>query len=171
MKAATVYDGISKNLIWKLKLAGARAAAHIMAERLAPLVERTTETIIVPVPTATGRARQRGYDQARLLARELARGARLPYRDCLARHGQTHQHGLPRRERLAQLAGTFRVTRRQAVPGAHIILVDDVVTTGATLEAAAAVLRAGGAARIDAVTFAQPNPSGSYPLQHQNNTD
>jgi competence protein ComFC len=164
VRVGTVYEGGAKDLIWKLKLAGARSAARIMAETLAPRVQQAAKPlnqnaqapIIVPVPTATGRARQRGYDQARLLARELARQTRLPYRDCLARQGQLHQHGLTRRQRLSQLNGAFRVTRPQIIKKGNIILVDDVVTTGATLEAAASVLKAAGARQIDAVIFAQP---------------
>ena len=110
----------------------------------------------MPVPTATGRARQRGYDQAKLLAHELSGQIRLPYLDCLVRSGQTHQHGLSRHDSLTQLKSAYRVKRSNRVTGAHIILVDDVVTTGATLEAAAAVLQATGASRVDAVVFAQP---------------
>jgi ComF family protein len=156
VRPGTAYAGTAKHLIWKLKLSGARAAARIMARRLAPLVKSSNVTIIIPVPTATSRARRRGYDQAKLLARELAAQTRLPYRDYLARRGQTHQHGLARRQRLAQLSAAFRVTRPQAVMGSHVILVDDVVTTGATLEAAAAALQTAGAVRIDAIVFAQP---------------
>jgi ComF family protein len=157
LPVATIYDSHAKALIWQLKLAGTRAAVRIMAARMAPLVKAdTTNLLIVPVPTATSRARQRGYDQAKLLARELAWQARLPYRDCLARHGQTHQHGLSRQERLGQLSAAFRVKRPESIKGANILLVDDVVTTGATLEAAANSLQAAGATRIEAVVFARP---------------
>ncbi len=156
VKVGTAYGDSAKNLIWKLKLSGARAAARIMACQLAPMVKPENLAIIMPVPTATGRARRRGYDQAKLLARELARQTRLPYRDGLARLGQTHQHGLDRRQRLAQLTSAFRVTRPGTVKGRRVILVDDVVTTGSTLEAAAAIVLAAGAVRVDAVVFAQP---------------
>jgi ComF family protein len=164
VRAATVYGSVAKQLIWKLKLAGAQTAARIMAKRMTNLVDITTRAIIVPVPTATGRVRQRGYDQARLLARELSRQTRLPYYDCLARSGQTHQHGLSRHERLTQLAVAFRVKRPGIVRRFRVILVDDVTTTGATLEAAATVLYAAGAAQIDAVVFAQPEVENSQSL-------
>jgi ComF family protein len=155
---AAVYGAVAKSLIWKLKLAGAQSAARVMVQRMAELLQTNPRVgaIIVPVPTATSRVRQRGYDQAKLLARELSKQTRLPYYNCLARLGQTHQHGLSRRERLAQLETAFRIKRPGLVRDAHIILVDDVVTTGATLEAAAAKLRVAGAARIDAVVFARP---------------
>jgi ComF family protein len=124
-----------------------------MAARLRPLLPTGRDVVIVPVPTATSRVRQRGYDQAKLLARALSRQARLPYLDCLARTGQAHQHGASRSQRLRQLTAAFRVRRQRAVRGSHIVLIDDVVTTGATLEAAAAVLHAAGATRVEAVVF------------------
>lgn len=153
VRTATVYDGHAKDLIWKLKLGGARAAGRIMAERLVPLTG-LSDAIIVPVPTATRRVRQRGYDQAKLLASELSRLTGLANHDCLARQGQSHQHGLSRHQRLGRLAGSFRVVKPQLVEGRNVILVDDVVTTGATLEAAAEALTACGAAWIAATAFA-----------------
>jgi ComF family protein len=157
VRVAAVYKGSAKQLIWRLKLAGARAAAHTMVKHMAFMIKQDVQRpLIIPVPTATSRARQRGYDQAKLLARELARQTRLPYLDCMSRTGQTHQHGLPRHTRLAQLNAAFRVRRPKAIAGADILLVDDVLTTGATLEAAAATLRAAGANRIEAVVFARP---------------
>ena len=157
VRIATAYEATAKTLIWKLKLAGAQSAAGIMAKCMAVLLNNVAPaTVIVPVPTATSRVRQRGYDQASLLARALSRQTRLPYYNCLARDGQTHQHGLPRHQRLKQLTAAFRVSRGGISKATPIILVDDVVTTGATLEAAASVLRAAGAKRVDAVVFARP---------------
>jgi predicted amidophosphoribosyltransferase len=74
----------------------------------------------------------------------------------LARQGQAHQVGASREQRKQQLATAFRVTKPQHVAGARLLLIDDVVTTGATLEAAAAALRAVGARHIEALVFAQP---------------
>ena len=67
----------------------------------------------------------------------IGRQAHLPWLDCLARSGQAHQVGADREQRRPQLQTAFRVSQQRFVRGAHIILVDDVVTTGATLEAAA----------------------------------
>jgi len=173
VKAAAAYSGTAKDLIWKLKSGGAQAAASVMASRMVLQLERRNnplitsvfaatmrpgqghKVLIVPVPTATSRVRARGYDQARLLARQLAHQTGLPYAGCLARLGQTHQVGAGRQQRLEQLGRSFYVKRHYLVKNAHIILVDDVITTGASLETAARVLKTAGAARVEALTFAQ----------------
>ncbi|HVV25549.1 MAG TPA: ComF family protein [Candidatus Saccharimonadales bacterium] len=158
---AAPYDSFAKDLIWQLKFHGAQAAAVVMAEHLAPLLSDLYDSptgkaaVLVPVPTATGRARSRGYDQAKLLARELSRRTALPYADCLRRSGQTHQVGASRTQRLAQLQGAFRLKNSSVRPGRSIILVDDVLTTGATLEAAAAILHQAGFPDVQAAVFAQ----------------
>lgn len=161
LRSAVIYQGLAKKLIWRIKASGAQAAAAVMAARMAPLLERHERTVLVSVPTATSRVRQRGYDQTRLIARQLARQAGLPWLDCLRRSGQAHQVGAGRQQRRQQLQTAFRVSQQRFVRGAHIMLVDDVVTTGATLEAAAHVLLEAGATRIEAVTFAQTKkPTG-----------
>lgn len=153
---ATIYEAVAKEIVWKLKFAGAQEAAKVMATRMVPLLEVPLTAVFVPVPTATSRVRRRGYDQAALLARELARQTKRPAAPCLVRTGQQHQVGARRQQRLRQLATAFRAKNSSTVRDGHVILVDDVVTTGATLEAAAAVIMAAGAKRVDAVVFAQP---------------
>ncbi len=157
VRAATDYESIAQNLVWKLKFAGAQAATRQMTHCMLPLVAAMArpDTLLVPVPTATSRVRQRGYDQAKLLARELSRYASLPHGNCLARLGQSHQVGASRQQRLQQLTGAFHVAKPHLIYDAHVILIDDVLTTGATLEAAAQVLKQAGARRIDAAVFAQ----------------
>lgn len=161
VRTATPYKGIAKDVLWKLKSGGAQAAAREMASLLLPFIPRSPyspggpDVLVVHLPTATTRIRQRGYDQARLLARALAKQARLPYADVLARSGQAHQVGATRAERLIQLSDAFRVSSAWQVRGAHIILVDDVLTTGASFEAATKVLKAAGAAQVDAIAFAR----------------
>jgi ComF family protein len=107
---------------------------------------------VLPVPLARERLRERGYNQAWELARRLARAHGLAARaDILFRVRETgHQLGLPRTARRANLRGAFVVTPRHAawVRGARLALVDDVLTTGATAEAAARALRAAGAAEV-----------------------
>jgi ComF family protein len=154
--ARTPYAGVAKELVSGLKFSGTRTAAKVMAACMLPLLPADTSgALIVPVPTAASRVRGRGYDQAKLLARELSRQTGLPYLDCLARDGQTRQVGTSRRQRQLQLQGAFRVKRSGETKGADIMLVDDVSTTGATLEAAAAALDTEGAGRVSAAVFAQ----------------
>lgn len=158
VRAATVYRGLAKDMVWKFKFGHAQAAAREMAVLMQPLyaAEPRGSLLIVPVPTATTRVRQRGFDQARLLARALARQLGQPYAAVLSRQGQAHQVGSGRQQRLRQLAGVFRVRRMKLVGHAQaILLVDDVVTTGATLEEAAHCLQAAGAKQIRAAVFAQ----------------
>lgn len=153
--SVTSYKSTAKELLWKLKSSGAQEAAKIMAECMVRILPKDRESLIVPVPTASNRVRQRGYDQAKLIARQIARKARLPYLNCLVRSGYAHQVGAGREQRLRQLETAFRVKNLRNIQDANIVLVDDVVTTGASLEIAAKVLKEAGANDISAITFAQ----------------
>jgi len=155
VRAATGYDGVAKDLVWRLKFDGMVAAAAEMARCLAPLMPAGPDVLLVPLPTATSRVRQRGYDQAGLLVRELSRLTGLPHATCLRRLGQHHQVGAGRQQRLAQLKDAYRPINAKLIAGKHIILVDDVLTTGASLEAAATTLKTAGARRITGLVFAQ----------------
>lgn len=155
VQSGTAYSGIAKELVWKMKFSGAQTASRRMAERLLPLLNGGSKPLVIPVPTATNRVRGRGYDQAKLLAREISRQGRLSYLDCLVRNGRTHQVGASRQQRLSQLKSAFRVSNLEKFHNADVLLVDDVLTTGATLEAAATILAIHGAARISAIVFAQ----------------
>jgi ComF family protein len=154
VRAVTVYDFIAKDVVWLLKFRGAQAAASEMAALMA-VFDFDENALFVHIPTATTRVRQRGYDQARLIARELSRATGIVSLSLLTRMGQHHQVGASRERRVTQLKTAFRVTNPDAVKDADIILIDDVLTTGATLEAAAKTLKTAGAKRVDALVFAQ----------------
>jgi ComF family protein len=153
---ATPYRGAAKALVHRLKFERTQAAANEIAGLVAPLLrDMPRDAMLVHLPTATSRVRARGYDQARLLARELSKRSGLSRQMLLARVGQVRQVGAGRTARLQQLQYAFRPVRPGAITGRHVVLVDDVLTTGATLEVAARVLRRAGAAQVSAVVFAQ----------------
>ncbi|WP_165819275.1 ComF family protein [Tamilnaduibacter salinus] len=130
--------------------------ARLFAERLRD-AGRTPPQALIPVPMAPSRERRRGFNQAEEIAIWMSRQLNIPvYRQSLTRanHTQT-QSGLSRRERLANLKGAYRV--RGPVPS-HVALVDDVMTTGATVRAASRILREHGAATIEVWVLARtPN--------------
>lgn len=153
---ASEYDGIAKILIHKLKFERAMAAAEEIAELIkGGLPYLPPETIITFAPTATNRRRMRGYDQSELIAKRLAKLLGCPFKPLLLRQGQTRQVGANRIKRKEQLISAFRAYNLTSIKGSSILLVDDIVTTGATLEAAAQVLKQAKAKHITAAVFAQ----------------
>lgn len=155
VRAVTPYRGTAKLLVHSLKFARAKAAATVIGDILAkrfpsPLLDY----IVIPIPTATSRVRLRGYDQSVLIARACAHNLRLPFYTALARLGHTRQVGANRTARRTQLRQAFMVRAPRAVRGKRVILIDDVMTTGASIEAAARALVQAGAASIDVYVFA-----------------
>jgi len=154
--SAAPYDGTVRHLVAALKF-GSRlgladdAAAMIAGRAPAGLLVGT----IVPVPAAPLRRRKRGFDTAEAIATRLAKRCGLPLAPCLVRAESRRQVGRRRAERLADPP---RVSAVSHVPD-EAVLVDDVMTTGATLGACAEALRSGGATRVVAVTLAASRPS------------
>lgn len=151
---ASHYEGAVKELIGLLKYRHTGAAAGVLGELMRPLVGSRSD-IIMPVPASTRRIRQRGYNQAVLLAKAMARLSGHLYLDGLGRLGHTRQVGTDRRQRLSQLHGQIYSRQEGRIVGASITLVDDVVTTGATLSECARVLKAAGARHVEAVVAAK----------------
>ncbi len=148
--AAGMYAGPLRRAIHRLKYEDERALAvelgALVASRVAAdLAAGTVLDVVVPVVLHAERARQRGYDQARLLAAEVAQRCALPLRAPLRRIRHVRpQIELDRAARAENLRGAF-VAEAGALRGLRVALVDDVTTTGATLGAAAAAVRAAGA--------------------------
>jgi predicted amidophosphoribosyltransferase len=134
----------------RLKYRNARAVLPALANAIAALVDPATVDVVTWAPTSAARRRERGFDQARLLARAVARRLHRPCRSLLTRQPGPAQTGRPRRDRLA--GPTFTIARN---PPCRVLVVDDVVTTGATLIAAARVLKAAGAREVKGAAAAR----------------
>ena len=144
------HEGVPRSLVSALKFRRLLPVAGVMAERIQWLCPaHMLSGAIVPVPPAPPRLRRRGFDPAGELAAALAERLGTPLEPCLARRGGDHQVGRRRAARLGSPPRIFPIG--QAPPS--VLLVDDVLTTGATLSSAAQALRAAGAKRIVAVTF------------------
>ncbi|MFT4241698.1 MAG: ComF family protein [Acidovorax sp.] len=126
--------------------------------RSAPWVEPALDAAdrVLPVPLSMERLRERGYNQAALLARHLA-GAKADTQSLLRLHATEAQSSLPRAQRLRNLRHAFALepARATALRGQRLVLVDDVMTTGATLHAATQALREAGAGHVTALVFAR----------------
>jgi ComF family protein len=136
----------------RLDYLGRHLAAALAAE-LGPRIEGLAAIDrVVPVPLHWRRRLTRGYNQAERIARPLAALLDLPFDPLLIRGRATPpQSLLSRTQRLANLRRAFRVRRSREIRGLHLLLVDDVATTGATLDAAAAALKRAGAAAVTAL--------------------
>ena len=146
------HDGVARALVGALKFRRLLPVAVVMAERMHWLVPgHLLGGAVVPVPPAPPRLRRRGFDPAGELAAALAARLDAPLGPCLARHGSGHQVGRRRAERIGHPPRIEAITKSPR----SVLLVDDVLTTGATLTACAQALRAAGAARVVAVTFAR----------------
>lgn len=158
-------------IVHALKYLGWHAVAPELALRMSRLTwprdvvdERCA---LIPVPLSSKRLRERGYNQSELLARPLGQLWRLPLlADALERTRYTQtQTRLTPGERLRNVSGAFRVcpSARKQLRGGHVVLVDDVVTTAATLNACAAALCDGGARIVSFVTFGRAPAIGDRP--------
>jgi len=156
----TNHESLARDLLHNFKFEQNRAAADSISRLMLETnrnysSEDGLDYLVVPIPTATKRVRERGFDHSALLAKKIAQELRLEYRSVLARLGQTRQVGAKRSDRLKQMDSKFRVKRSASVLGRKILLIDDVVTTGSTLNAVSKTLHKAGATQVDALVFAK----------------
>jgi ComF family protein len=158
-RAVALHDGDAKGFVHRLKYSDrldlARPMGRMMAAACAEVLDGAD--LLVPVPLHWTRHLWRRFNQSALLAEEVSQACGVPVAtDVVKRKKRTQpQIGMTRAQRIANLQGAFAVPpeARPTVEGRHCVLVDDVHTTGATLNACAHVLRRAGARQIDVVTF------------------
>lgn len=169
-RAAVLHEGPARKLAHGLKYADRGDLAPIMAMWMARAGRELIDVCdaIVPVPLHRGRLFLRRYNQSAELARALARltGRPLVSGALVRRRATRPQVGLGKGARLDNVAGAFTIDARRsdAIAGRHVLLIDDVLTTGATVNAAARVLRRGGATGVDVLTFARVASEGAESL-------
>jgi len=160
------YDGGLRELVHLLKYNGVRPAAEVLGRMLAEAIARlepafaTDSVLVIPVPLFRGKGRQRGFNQAELIAKAALKklaSKRFELRsDLLERTRDTRsQIGLTNHQRRENLRGAFAVGRAAEVAGCDVLLVDDVYTTGTTVSECAKVLRRAGARQVWVATVAR----------------
>jgi len=161
------YSPRMSRAILLLKYGNVTPLGAWFARRLAGLVASQPQGFaadaVVPVPLDRGRLRERGYNQAELIARPLARLLGIPFRSYLLvrTRPRPNKLRLTRRERWETVRGAYATQKTAQVDKLRVILVDDVFTTGATLDACSRALKAAGAARVVGLTVARALPLSS----------
>jgi ComF family protein len=157
IRSVFLFEGSVRESIHALKYRGGRDVALPLGMRMADVwTERQlTSDLLVPVPLHVVREAKRGYNQSALLARELARRVGIPLEECLLFriHSTASQAKLERHMRWPNVRDAFSCPADSDLSGMSVTLVDDVATTGATLEACAVALLAQGARRVNAFTL------------------
>lgn len=156
-----------KKAIWLLKYRNKKKLAEIFAEllhnsllpELAELkqMKNFSNPILIPIPTSAKRFRERGYNQAELIAHELARLGNFELNIEIllkSRHTESQVKTTSKNERLKNLRGSFTVKNTSTIYGRNVILIDDVITTGATISEARNVLKKAGAKHILSIVVA-----------------
>ncbi len=151
------YAAAGRELVARLKYRNARSSLPFLADGMARLVDPRAVDVVTWAPTTAVRRRQRGFDHAELLAKAVARRLRKPVRRLLRRLPGPAQTGRAVEERRRGPPMVAARARRRSVP-ARVLVVDDVVTTGATAGAAARALRQAGAAEVWVVAAARTLP-------------
>jgi competence protein ComFC len=156
-----VYDDALSRAVVLLKYEGVKRLGGWFAAQLAEMVLRGGDDwrvgLVVPVPLHVDRLRERGYNQAELIARPLAQRLGLEFSPCLLVRTRPRppQLVLSRSQRWSSVRGAYATRSQAAVDNLRILLVDDVLTTGATLDACSRALRKAGAAAVLGLTVAR----------------
>ena len=164
-RAAVMFEPVARRLVHQLKYHDVPGVAQLMAGLMTPAIADLTDEAdcLVPVPLHRRRLAARRFNQAALLADHLGPQVGLPVvRYAVQRIRPTEQQtGLSREERASNLHNAFAVKDREAIVGQRVVLVDDVLTTGATADALAWTLRAAGARSVSIGVFARAHAGGA----------
>ena len=153
LHAPFAYTGVVRELVARAKYRRRHAALNWLASEMTGALADVAVDVVTWAPTTAARRRARGFDQAEVLANAVAATLGRPCASVLRRIGDDHQTGHSRAERIVTPGFALRTSAR--IAGRRVLVVDDVVTTGATLQAAATALRGAGAIRIEAVAAAR----------------
>ena len=157
-RAVWPYEGNVREVVRRYKYNGLRSLAPILAGEMEKVLREWNPVIdmIVHVPVHSARLRERGFDQSDLLAREISRVRGLAANSALARSRETavQARAMSAAQRAANVRGAFHVPNDDGIRGANVLLIDDVLTTGATLTEAARALRRSGAKNVYVLALA-----------------
>ena len=141
-------SGVLQRLVGDFKFQNMFAAYHPLSELFDQTIDQLPlNTVVVPIPTVASHIRERGYDHTLLVASQVARVRKLKTNPLLRRINTSKQRGVGRADRIAQAKSAFAV-EKTLDPNTPYLLIDDIVTTGATIKYAAEALRSAGATQI-----------------------
>jgi ComF family protein len=151
------YEGTLRELIHLFKYGRMKPLSRTLAANLLSALPRDQRfDVVVPMPLHWRRRWHRGFNQAELLARRTARSCGIPATNAVRRIRSTAtQAGLSNAKRRENVAGAFRLRNRRGIQGRRVLLIDDVMTTGATASACALALKRGGAASVTLLALAR----------------
>jgi len=159
LTACFAYNGIARQLIQQFKYQGRAHLGRTLARLIFTVVNKDSLSVfdgLVPIPLFPARLREREFNQAHVLAECLAADAGVPVLPVLARTKNTRsQATLRENDRLTNVRGAFRVLPGQDLAGQRLLLIDDILTTGATASEAACSLKQAGAAHVAVLAFAK----------------
>ena len=152
---ATRYQGVIKDLMWKYKYSRAKAVSRLFSDLINERIIATDYDLICAIPPDSKRFRVRGYNPPTLLAKRIARNKKIPMLDILGKYAHTRQVGQSATTRRKQLNKVYYIRSNTRVQDKKILIIDDVMSTGATLETVANLLKSAGAKSVEAAVVAR----------------
>ena len=160
--SVSVYEGVLRSAIHRFKFKKRKRLAEPLGILLvkylssSPLLEMKEMDVIIPVPLHPKRLKERGFNQAELLAKTISKYYEIPVAAALERTKNTQaQFDLPRTERFKNISGAFKVSDVKSVYNKNILLLDDIYTTGSTIAECSKALKTAGARRVEVLTLSR----------------